>query len=248
MLGGALLAAPLWDANATVRAPWLGPGDNATSAASLGGYRSVYLPPAPAWSDWNGTHVYEGGSTVTGVFYALNDSPLFAMAGAVVPLTHPRGVANTPDPLCLAVFPVADSATPTASSYSLYEDDGESLAALGDGTAFSWTQINATVGPQSVGLQVGAAQGSFDGALQERGVEAHVRGFLARAAAPAAVSANGVPVQQGAGPNCAPCWWIVQQGEHTLSLPAGTLVVEAGRWSTALVGSIDVTWSHASAA
>lgn len=242
VFGRALLAAPVWDANATVSAPWVGPGDNATTAAALGGFRSVYLPPAPAWSDWNGTHVYAGGANLTGVFYALNDSPLFARAGAIIPLAHSRGLANAPDPLCLAVFPVAPDAAPATSSYSLYEDDGDSTAALDGGDAFSRTALNATVQPRGLAIVIGPAVGTFAGALATRGIEVHVRGFEARAAAPASVSANGTPVARGDGPGCAPCWWVVPAAAHSLALPEGTLVVEAGRWATSAGGEVAVTW------
>jgi alpha-glucosidase (family GH31 glycosyl hydrolase) len=240
MFGGVLLAAPVWDANATVNAPWLSPSANATTPAALGGYRSVYLPPAPAWSDWNGTHVYSGGANLTGVFYALNDSPLFALAGAIIPLALPSGAANSPDPLCLVVFPVSEGTS--LSSYTLYEDDGNSNSALNGGTAFAWTQLNATVSLHNVTVSVGATTGTFEGALQSRGIEVHLRGFNSRAVSPVLVTANSLPVPEGAGPGCAPCWWLAQPVAHSLVLPAGTLVIEAGRWETNTSGVVVVFW------
>lgn len=186
--------------------------------------------------------MYAGGTNVTGIFYALNDSPLFALAGSIIPLTHPRGAANVPDPLCMAVFPVSSGSSDIESSYTLYEDDGESTAALNGGEAFSQTVLNATVSTRSVSVSVGAAMGTFDGALSSRGVEVHLRGFAARAASPSTVVSNGTPVSQGNGPHCAPCWWIVEPQAHTLALPEATLVVEVGRWSTGAPGMVTVEW------
>jgi len=94
MLGPDLLVAPVLDEGAVTR--------------------EVYLPAHPGgWYDWHdGTH-FEGGRIVT-VTAPLGRLPLFARAGAIVPVEDEKG-------LTAIVFGAPDH----GASGLLYVDDGE---------------------------------------------------------------------------------------------------------------------------
>ena len=226
MFGDAVLASPI--------TTMIG---NATPGAAL--EWSTYLPASGAgggggWSDWNGTGVHAAGATVA-ARYGLGDIPLFARAGALVPLKTMADVAGDfPLLLVWALFPGA----PTGA-YTLYEDAGDGLAYIGGD--FVTTAAAAVAQGARVTLTVAAAASA--GALPEGfpAVRAHalqVRGAAARGA-PRVVTANGVPIPAGAG---APGWAFVAEADHSLAAPAGALQVTAAPSSAWEDTVIDVQW------
>jgi len=97
--------------------------------------RSVYLP-ASAWYDWWTGEKIEGGREVTREV-DLATMPIYARAGAIIPLDPVRQYTDEPakEPLAIHVYPGADGA------FMLYEDDGNSLDYLKGKfalTAFAW--------------------------------------------------------------------------------------------------------------
>lgn len=91
--------------------------------------RSLYLPAHPGgWFDWHdGRHV-EGG-TMVAVPAPLGRLPLFARAGAIVPVADPGApAASLPDRTVLVFGEPVD-----ASAADLYEDDGETAEWRRDG-------------------------------------------------------------------------------------------------------------------
>jgi len=97
--------------------------------------RSVYLP-AGAWYDWWTGEKIEGGRDVTREV-DLATMPIYARAGAIIPLDPVRQYTDEPakEPLAIHVYPGADGA------FTLYEDDGSSLGYLKGKfalTAFAW--------------------------------------------------------------------------------------------------------------
>lgn len=224
LFGAVLLASSIFDVNAT--APRAGDG-------ALGSFRRTWIPPSPEpWTDWNGTRSFKGPLLTEPTFYGLGDLPIFARQGAVLPMkTNASVTAAFADPLVLAVFPSLEGST--ASSYSLYEDDGDSNDF--ESGAFSRTLIAASfsmLAPVGNTLTVNAAEGAgFRGQGAARRIVAHFRGFLAASgeAAPSAVMIDKVAVPAGA-PGCAApgCWWVVEEAAHSVLCPAGTLVVDSG--------------------
>jgi alpha-glucosidase len=95
--------------------------------------RSVYLPRGPAgWVDlWTGAH-YRSGMTVDAAA-PLERIPLYAPAGAVIPTTDTGDMRRLHDEpsRALRLFPGRGSG---ASAFTLYEDDGATLA-YQDGTS-----------------------------------------------------------------------------------------------------------------
>jgi alpha-glucosidase (family GH31 glycosyl hydrolase) len=196
---------------------------------------STYLPAGSgSWSDWNGTALYEAGATVS-ARYGLGDVPLFARAGALVPLaTMADVVGDFPSLLVWVLFPGAP-----AGAYSLYEDNGDALAYAGGD--FVTTAAAAAAAPGRVTLTIAAAAAA--GALPAgfpaaRAHALQVRGAAARGP-PRAVTANGDNVPQGAG---VPGWAFVTDANHSLAAPAGSLVVTAAPSSAWQETVIDVQW------
>ena len=117
----------------------------------------VYLPKGSDWYDfWTGERL-RGGQTVTRETH-LDSVPLFARAGAIIPLgPDVQYTGEKPwDELEIRVFPGEDE------SFTLYEDEG-------DGHAYE-QGARSTIEFSLRGrkLIIGARQGSFPGMLQQR--------------------------------------------------------------------------------
>ncbi|ERJ11189.1 glycoside hydrolase family 31 protein [Haloplasma contractile] len=79
-----------------------------------------YLPEG-SFFNFNSKEFYEGNREITDI-YRLDEMPVFARAGAIIPLDS-NGTNNgtaLPEQLCIDVFPGA------SNEFTLYEDDGES--------------------------------------------------------------------------------------------------------------------------
>ncbi len=82
----------------------------------------VWLPEG-VWFDFFTDTVYEGGRSLC-MYRGIDKIPVFAKAGAIVPMTErlsAREAAENPDELTVRVYPGKDS------SFTLYEDDNISL-------------------------------------------------------------------------------------------------------------------------
>lgn len=126
----------------------------------------IYLP-AGRWVDyWSGT-VYRGGQTRNGYGAPLSRLPLFAKAGAIVPM-WPAGINNhrdvrPADRLTLDVYPSG------STSFTLYEDDGVTRQyAQGRFASQTITSRAPVSGAGDVELTVGASVGSFTGKAASR--------------------------------------------------------------------------------
>ena len=137
-------------------APFIAPHDADTRLS-----RQVIWLPEGEWFDvFSGQHFPGGGWHAA--YGELEDIPVFAKAGAIVPLGPLRGwggIAN-PDALTLLVFPGA------ANRFELYEDDGVSTAYLRGSYAVTpfvqeWREDELT-------LRIGPAEGEIDLVPEER--------------------------------------------------------------------------------
>ncbi|MEY4917473.1 MAG: hypothetical protein RL616_1386, partial [Verrucomicrobiota bacterium] len=104
--------------------------------------REVYLPKG-AWYDWWTGELQTGGRTITRQV-DLATMPIYVRAGAIVPVDPIRQFTGekVDAPLTVRIFRGADG------DYTLYEDDGESLAYLkGDSalTRFQWNDATSTL-------------------------------------------------------------------------------------------------------
>ncbi len=87
------------------------------------GAAEVWLPEG-LWFDFFSPRVYKGGRTLR-VYRDIDSMPVFAKAGAVIPMAETAGNGTgNPKTLRIAVFPGADG------SFCLYEDDGGDMGYL----------------------------------------------------------------------------------------------------------------------
>lgn len=95
--------------------------------------KDVWLPPGK-WVPWDATKIFDGNQTLTGLQFKLSEIPLFAKAGAVVPL---QTMAKAKGPLVWNIWPVlqGDHVVYNGSSYA---DDGTTQK-YKSSTAAAWT-------------------------------------------------------------------------------------------------------------
>ncbi|MEJ2598505.1 MAG: glycoside hydrolase family 31 protein, partial [Anaerolineales bacterium] len=101
-----------------IAAPFTSPRDADTRLTR----QTIWLPEGEWYSFPNGRW-YKGGRWHA-VYGRLEDIPLFACAGAILPLSNDRGWSTwqTPERLQVHIFPGA------SNHFDLYEDDGETMA------------------------------------------------------------------------------------------------------------------------
>jgi alpha-glucosidase len=136
MCGDFLLAAPIY-----------------TSGASS---RPVYLPSGATWFYWPTDVKYSGGQTVN-VGAPLGTLPLFARAGAIIPMGPSMNYANEiqPDYLDIHCWPSSGQ-----SEFTLCEDDGETTNHLAG--AFATTKFTASGSDATWTFTANARQGAFN--------------------------------------------------------------------------------------
>jgi alpha-glucosidase len=160
-------------------APVTKPIDPATQTAS----EDVWLPQGE-WIEWmTGRHL-TGPTTVTRNF-SISQMPIYVRAGAVLPMMPKMEYTGQKpiDPLIVNVFPLADS---QRSSYTLYEDSGESEKYQHGVDA--WTKMEVRRSGADVQVVIDPVQGTFHGMLEERGYEVRLPGDWP----PASVTVNGL--------------------------------------------------------
>jgi len=136
--------------------------------------RSVYLP-AGDWYDYYTNMPYHSNGEQLGPFSLYQDGkfqlPLFARAGALIPQMHvddqtmnilgQRSDGSLHDELIVRVY-----ASPGATSFTLYEDDGATMA-YQDG-AVRTTLLSQQQTDQGARVAIAAAQGEYTGAPIDR--------------------------------------------------------------------------------
>ncbi len=162
-----------------VVAPFITPEDPDTRLS-----RAVIWLPKGDWYNFF-TSQYLPGDGWHALYGTVNDIPVYAKAGAIVPLGPLAGWDNveTPHQLAVHVFPGADGA------FDLYEDEGNSNAYL-EG-AYSITPMRQQWTEQQAVLQIGPAQGETQLLPETRQVSLLFHGFNAPASV--ALRLNGKP-------------------------------------------------------
>ena len=166
---------------AVLRLQWRPAGKDAPAA------RQVWIPPGRWINAWNG-NVVCGPGTVTNVT-PLEQIPLFIRAGTILPLAPEMDFTGQKPwtPLTLDVYPQSGETNSTI----LYEDDGQTTAYQADKfrktlATVSWNEQRA-----SVVVKIGAAAGTFEGALRQRRWILRFHAPKDWSSAPAAVNWNG---------------------------------------------------------
>jgi alpha-glucosidase len=169
MLGEDLLVSPIGE-----------PADSATGLAT----RTTWLPPGE-WIEWGSGARLQGPSEVVRT-YLLHEIPLFARAGAILPMQEPTArVGDVRDgPIVVKVFAGRDGTA------RLYEDAGNDLG-YRDGASV-WTELSSTWSDGARGLvvRVGGVEGGWPGMARERALTLCVPDALP----PTAVESDGAPV------------------------------------------------------
>jgi alpha-glucosidase len=156
----------------------------------------VWLPPG-RWVNWFTDAVYVGPGRIT-FQVGLNEIPVFARAGAMIPAAPPvnRSDLIADAPLVIHVFAGADGRA------ELYEDDGLSKQYESDG--FARTRVSHSQSEDRVTVTVQPTQGRFAGMNSERICEFRFH------ASPTLVADNGIqlnghPVEKAAKGKAG--WW-----------------------------------------
>jgi alpha-glucosidase (family GH31 glycosyl hydrolase) len=194
--------------------------------------RKVYLP-AGTWVNYHSGEWIDSAGEWIGPLTLYPDGrfklPMFARAGAILPqmfvdentmnVMGKRLDGTTRDELILQIY--ADS---TPSSFTLYEDDGESMAYQAG--EVRTTEITQQQSGQSLTVTIAGASGTYAGAIDNR--DNHLKLFTNQLGAAESVTLNGEALPQAA------------DAEEFESLPEGWL--EAGQglvWIKS--GSMDVS-------
>lgn len=147
---------------------------------TLHAFKRIWLPPGD-WVEWfTGKHLH--GPAVVERAFAVDQIPVYARAGAVIPMQpRMRNTGEKPvDPLILTIFP-GDSGT-----VRIYEDEGNSLGYQQD--QFAWTTVrHAQLSGSKRKIEILPAQGYYPGMLTQRAYVIRLAGVWP----PASVSCNG---------------------------------------------------------
>ena len=168
---------------------------------------------------WNASRIIHGGKTgvlLTNLTYTLSEIPLFAKAGAVVPL---QTMSQADGPLIWVIFPGA-----TSGNGSNYEDDGDTTQYEQPGGPYSWSYLTHTSSKEALRVQIKVGQyGRRDQVLQLRRIPG--------SSPPKNVTWNGKslpnidPPNGGVGPSPKSGWWIAPEDEDSLWQTSGSIMV-----------------------
>jgi hypothetical protein len=138
-----------------IAAPFISPRNPDTRLSR----QVVWLPEGDWFDFFTGRHFSSGWHAIYG---GLDEIPVFARAGAIIPMdANPKwSDTNNPEHLTLQVFPGADS------RFELYEDDGYSQAHL-DG-AYAVTPYSLEWHPDSLIFRIHPATGDLNQIPAER--------------------------------------------------------------------------------
>lgn len=147
---------------------------------------TIHLP-AGTWIDYWTGEVHQGPKDLPADCPEGRGGPLFVRQGAIIPTWPPmQYVGEVPlDRIGLEVFPGE------RSSFTLYEDDGESLGYLEGEVAE--TDITCAMSGEELTLTIAPRRGSYKGMPEQRHFELRIH--LDRR--PSAVMVNGEPIAEG---------------------------------------------------
>lgn len=147
---------------------------------------SVYLPAGEWYDYWSGEKIVSRGETVSRDYPANRAGMLFVRQGSIIPTQHDVmhiGTAPVKD-IVLKVYPCGDS------SYTMYEDDGDSYEF--EKGAIAATRFDCSAGAKETRLTINAVSGSFEGMPQIHNYELEI----ASDRKPAGVSVDGRNVRE----------------------------------------------------
>jgi alpha-glucosidase (family GH31 glycosyl hydrolase) len=148
--------------------------------------------PRGNWFDFWTDELLQGGSTVMAEA-PLDRIPLFVREGSIVPMAPIMDYADQRalDTLTVHIYP----STQGESSFTLYEDDGTTLAYQQGAHALTTFTQRSRVSDQrrALWIRAGASQGSYDGFLSQRIYLFEIHGI---SQVPSVVRCNGTVVNE----------------------------------------------------
>lgn len=148
---------------------------------AAGGRQTVWLP-AGDWLDFFSGKRYQGGQSLT-LDYAVDATPVFVRAGAIIP-EQPPGARSDAAPLDHLILEVYGAGS---GRFALYEDDGSSLRYDEEGTHAITSMAHEVSADGVHHLVVEPARGSFAGQPATRSYELRLHG----AGKPTGITVNG---------------------------------------------------------
>ena len=153
------------------------------SEDSLIAQKQIWIPEGE-WIEWfTGEHVR--GPSVLQREFALDEIPVYAKAGSIIPMqpkmknTHEKPV----DPLILTIFPGSRGST------RVYEDQGNSLGYQHG--EYAWTNVSFSVSEgTALKVTISASEGTYPDMPSQRGYQLQLPGWWP----PVEVSCNGSPI------------------------------------------------------
>ncbi|HMO51060.1 MAG TPA: glycoside hydrolase family 31 protein [Kiritimatiellia bacterium] len=147
-------------------------------------WRTTYLPAGSDWYNWYTGSKHTGGGNAS-QNAPLGQIPLYARAGAIIPMGPPMAFANqfVPDFLDLHVFPNPPG---FSSEFTLHEDDGETFNFLAG--AYARTRFVSSRTESNFTFVINAREGAFN--TGNRHYYVKIRDLDG----PTAVTINGVAV------------------------------------------------------
>jgi len=145
--------------------------------------QTIWLPPGD-WLDFFSGRQLEGGRSVT-LDYAVDQTPVFVRAGAVIPEQAPSAYSDE-KPLDHLILNVYGSGT---GRFELYEDDGSSLRYDEEGTHALTPLLHEVTADGVHHLTIGATRGTFTGQPAARSYELRLHGL----GKPGSASVDGRP-------------------------------------------------------
>lgn len=137
--------------------------------------KNVYLP-AGQWIDYRDGRRVQGPTTLPAVPITLEEIPVFVRAGAIIPMYPEMLVLGDKpyDPLTFDIYPDLSGAP---SSFTVYEDDGDTRAYRQGAYATQRIVVTAAEGARSGGIRIdlNGAEGDFEGMLEKRGYAFTIR-------------------------------------------------------------------------
>jgi alpha-glucosidase len=132
--------------------------------------RNIYLPEG-TWYDWSSHKTFVGGQTIE--YEAdLTKIPVFVKEGAIIPQREIQNYTNE-NPASMMTLNVYPKQAGEASSFNLYEDDGQTYK-YEQGESAN-TEITASSNGENVTLEISAMKGSFDGRIENRNWAAKIK-------------------------------------------------------------------------
>ncbi|NPE09991.1 MAG: glycoside hydrolase family 31 protein, partial [Asgard group archaeon] len=137
---------------------------------SVGTSRKEIWLPVGLWFDFNSGECIAGEKVHVSYFFK-NEIPIFAKAGAIIPISadHHNSHLTNPELIQLLVFPGNDN------QFTLYEDDGTSQKYQSRKNA--QTEINLTSSKKSITAEIGPSRGDLSNIPKDREFEIIVKGI-----------------------------------------------------------------------